>query len=67
MSKEEFMKLSSEEMYNKYAEAESFRKSNLDSMLIYSDQAMKAKEENEKLQRQVGDLKNVVISLSRML
>lgn len=67
MSKEEFMKLSTEEMYNKYAEAESFRKSNLDSMLIYSDQAMKAKEENEKLQRQVGDLKNVVISLSRML
>lgn len=61
------MKLSTEEMYNKYAEAESFRKSNLDSMLIYSDQAMKAKEENEKLQRQVGDLKNVVISLSRML
>lgn len=67
MSKEEFMKLSTEEMYNKYAEAESFRKSNLDSMLIYSDQATKAKEENERLQRQVCDLKNVVISLSRML
>ena len=67
MSKEEFMALSAEEMYKKYAEAETLRKSNLDSMLSYSEKETEARKECEELRRQVGDLKNVVITLSRML
>ena len=67
MSKEEFMALSAEEMYKKYAEAETLRKSNLDSMLSYSEKETEARKECEDLRRQVGNLKNVVITLSRML
>ena len=61
------MALSAEEMYKKYAEAETLRKSNLDSMLSYSEKETEARKECEELRRQVGDLKNVVITLSRML
>ena len=67
MSKEEFMALTAEEMYKKYEEAETLRKSNLDSMLSYSEKETEARKECEELRRQVGDLKNVVITLSRML
>jgi len=67
MSKEEFMALSAEEMYKKYEEAETLRKSNLDSMLSYSEKETEARKECEELRRQVGNLKNVVITLSRML
>ncbi len=67
MSKEEFMALSAEEMYKKYEEAETLRKSNLDSMLSYSEKETEARKECEDLRRQVGNLKNVVITLSRML
>lgn len=67
MSKEEFMALTAEEMYNKYEEAETLRKSNLDSMLSYSEKETEARKECEDLRRQVGNLKNVVITLSRML
>lgn len=67
MSKEEFMALTAEEMYKKYEEAETLRKSNLDSMLSYSEKETEARKECEDLRRQVGNLKNVVITLSRML
>ena len=67
MSKEEFMALSAEEMYKKYEEAETLRKSNLDSMLSYSEKETEARKECEDLRRQVDNLKNVVITLSRML
>ena len=67
MSKDEFMALSAEEMYKKYEEAETLRKSNLDSMLSYSEKETEARKECEELRRQVGNLKNVVITLSRML
>ena len=67
MSKEEFMALTAEEMYKKYEEAETLRKSNLDSMLSYSEKETEARKECEELRRQVGNLKNVVITLSRML
>ena len=61
------MALSAEEMYKKYEEAETLRKSNLDSMLSYSEKETEARKECEDLRRQVGNLKNVVITLSRML
>lgn len=61
------MALSAEEMYKKYEEAETLRKSNLDSMLSYSEKETEARKECEELRRQVGNLKNVVITLSRML
>ena len=67
MSKEEFMALTAEEMYKKYEEAETLRKSNLDSMLSYSEKETEARKDCEDLRRQVGNLKNVVITLSRML
>lgn len=67
MSEKEFMALSAEEMYKKYAEAESLRQSNLDSMLRHSEDASEARKECEELRKQVGNLKNVVITLSRML
>lgn len=61
------MALTAEEMYKKYEEAETLRKSNLDSMLSYSEKETEARKECEELRRQVGNLKNVVITLSRML
>lgn len=61
------MALTAEEMYKKYEEAETLRKSNLDSMLSYSEKETEARKECEDLRRQVGNLKNVVITLSRML
>lgn len=67
MSKEEFMALSAEEMYNKYAEAEGFRKSNLESMIRYSEKETDARKECEELKCQIGVLKGVIKSLSEIL
>lgn len=61
------MKLSADEMYNKYAEAESLRKSNFESMMHYLAERDEARNETEAVKNQIGVLKGVIKSLSEML
>ena len=67
MSKEEFMALTAEEMYNKYEESETYRKSNFDSMMRYLNERDEARKESEDIRKQIGALKRVIKSLREIL
>lgn len=67
MSKEEFMALSAEEMYNKYKVADEMWSFNLKQSNDYQSEIMKKDEEIDALYKQLDGLRNTIIILGRML
>lgn len=67
MSKEEFMALSAEEMYNKYKVADEMWSYNLDKSKDYQSAIVKKDEEIAELHKQLDGMRNTIIILGRML
>lgn len=67
MSKEEFMALSAEEMYNKYKVADEMWSYNMKQSSDYKSEIMKKDEEIADLHKQLDGLRNTIIILGRML
>lgn len=67
MSKEEFMALTAEEMYNKYKVADEMWSYNMKQSSDYKSEIMKKDEEIAELHKQLDGLRNTIIILGRML
>lgn len=67
MSKEEFMALSAEEMYNKYKVADEMWSYNMKQSSDYKSEIMKKDEEIAELHKQLDGYRNTIIILGRML
>ena len=67
MSKEEFMALSAEEMYNKYKVADEMWSYNMKQSNDYQSEIMKKDEEIADLHKQLDGLRNTIVILGRML
>lgn len=67
MSKEEFMALSAEEMYNKYKVADEMWSYNMKQSSDYKSEIMKKDEEIADLHKQLDGMRNTIIILGRML
>lgn len=67
MSKEEFMALSAEEMYNKYKVADEMWSYNMKQSNDYKSEIMKKDEEIAELHKQLDGMRNTIIILGRML
>lgn len=67
MSKEEFMALSAEEMYNKYKVADEMWSYNMKQSNDYKSEIMKKDEEIADLHKQLDGMRNTIIILGRML
>lgn len=67
MSKEEFMALSAEEMYNKYKVADEMWSYNMKQSSDYKSEIMKKDEEIAELHKQLDGMRNTIIILGRML
>jgi len=67
MSKEEFMALTAEEMYNKYKVADEMWSYNMKQSSDYKSEIMKKDEEIADLHKQLDGMRNTIIILGRML
>ena len=67
MSKEEFMALTAEEMYNKYKVADEMWSYNMKQSSDYKSAIMKKDEEIAELHKQLDGYRNTIIILGRML
>ena len=67
MSKEEFMALSAEEMYNKYKVADEMWSYNMKQSSDYKSEIMKKDDEIAELHKQLDGMRNTIIILGRML
>ena len=67
MSKEEFMALTAEEMYNKYKVADEMWSYNMKQSSDYKIKIMKKDEEIAELHKQLDGMRNTIIILGRML
>ena len=67
MSKEEFMALTAEEMYNKYKVADEMWSYNMKQSSDYKSEIMKKDEEIAELHKQLDGRRNTIIILGRML
>jgi hypothetical protein len=67
MSKEEFMALTAEEMYNKYKVADEMWSYNMKQSSDYKSEIMKKDEEIAELHKQLDGMRNTIIILGRML